>query len=124
MTVVRTNIFTRFLCLLPVVAGSIPAHSQDRKPGLSGRWVLNLGRSKVPKLDPANRYKCCYPKSWLVVIDHKEPDLTITIDTVEVDDQGKEHPFKEVDKLTTDGRKTVNDNVGSEVHDISNWESW
>jgi len=109
-------------CLLLTVATSALVSKQDKKPNLSGRWVLNLGRSKVPKLDPANRYKCCYPKSWVVVIDHKEPDLTITIDAVEVDDQEKERPFKEVDKLTTEGRETVNDNAGHEVHDTSIWE--
>ena len=41
---------------------------------------------------------------------------------MEVDYQEKEHPFKEVDKLTTDGREIVIDNVGNEVHDSSNWE--
>jgi len=39
-----------------------------------------------------------------------------------VDDQEKERPFKEVDKLTTEGRETVNDNADHEVHDTSIWE--
>jgi hypothetical protein len=84
------------MCICLIAAAGSPGlvHSQEKKPNFSGRWQLNLSRSKIPKLDPPG-YKCCYPKSWVVVIDHKEPNLTITIDAVEVDYQGKEHPFKE-----------------------------
>jgi len=118
-----TRIVSTTLCFVSLaLVCTITLQAQPSRPNLSGRWIVNIDRSKIPHLDPAHRYRCCYPKSWVVIIDHREPDVTISIEAVEVNDQGTEHPFKEIDRLTTDGRDMLNQNAGHEVHDASSWE--
>jgi hypothetical protein len=97
-----------FACLILAINGPEPIRSQDKTPNLAGRWVLNVGRSDSQKLNPP-RWKCCVPKSEIIVIDQNGPNITIITEGIQIDYLGKEsNRFKNVEKVYTDGSESVN----------------
>jgi|SRR5579872_19711 len=112
-----------------VVFGLVLSAQTPSPPNLSGRWVFNLARSSLPSFRTDNQEgsamrvdKCCLPKSVIEVIQHKGPNLTITTDSVEVDDQGKEYPSSEVWRLNTRVRETINTRGSSRFFCRSVWK--
>jgi hypothetical protein len=104
-----------WMCLL-VSVGSRVLPAQDARPNLSGRWVMNAARSTLPLFrnqagsegGGVHIDTCCVPKSIVEVIDHHEPGLTVSLNEIDVDNQGGEHPLNVVSRLTTDNRADAN----------------
>ena len=94
-----------FACLVLTAAGA-----QEKKPNLSGRWVMNAARSNYGRMTP--------PTSSVEVIDHKEPNLTIS--TTSEEQRGEMKTFL---KLTTDDRENVNEMNGNEFRSKSHWDA-
>jgi len=86
-----------------------PIWGQEKKPDLSGHWTINVARSDYGRMQK--------PKSYVEVIDHKEPVLTIS-SAIE-DGRGESKSFL---KLTTDDRDCINEVNGNEFHSKSHWE--
>jgi hypothetical protein len=95
--------------LLFVAAGSTQLPAQEKKINLGGRWTINTARSNYDRMP--------LPKSYVEVIDHKEPNLTIS--TTSEDQRGEAKTFM---KLTTDDRENLNDINGNEFHSKSHWD--
>src|SRR5579862_8388775 len=118
--------------LLFALSGLTAGQQQSNRPNLSGHWVMNPARSRFPtfkgKTDPGadeegfHINKCCIPKSHSEIIDHKEPSLNLTMDTIEVDDEGKEYPSQDIWKTTTDGHESTNEMSGHKYTCKSHWE--
>jgi len=118
------------VCLVVCLAGSTLVRSQETKPNLTGKWILNM---KLSKLDwpppPSNGRKaritvqCCEIKSGYEIIDHKESNMTITWNVVELDEQGKERQAQAITKLTTDGSETLNEIFGDKTTITGRWNN-
>jgi len=97
----------RFACTLILLA---PLWPQQKNPDLSGRWTIDPARSDYGRMPK--------PKTYVEIIEHKEPVLNIT--TTSEDDRGESKMFL---KLSTDGRDCINEVNGNEFHSKSQWES-
>jgi hypothetical protein len=86
-----------------------PSWAQEKKPDFSGRWSINAARSEYGQMPK--------PKTYVEVIDQKEPVLTIS--TTSEDQRGESKMFL---KLTTDDRDCINEVNGNEFHSKSHWE--
>jgi hypothetical protein len=96
---------TLTLCLLLTVS----LWGQDKKPDFSGRWSLNTAKTDYGRM--------AKPKTYVKVIDQKEPSLIVTT-TIE-DQRGESKSFL---KMTTDDRDCINEVNGNEFHSKSHWE--
>jgi hypothetical protein len=85
------------------------AWPQDKRPDLSGRWVMDASQSSYGGM--------ALPKSYVEAIDQKDPALTIA--TTSEDQRGEQ---KYLTKLTTDGRDNLNEINGNEFHSNSHWD--
>jgi len=103
------------VCLGVCLTGSALVRSQESKPNLTGKWVLNIKLSNLdwpPKHEgggskPRKRKECCETKSAYEIIDDKEPNITIARTVIELDEDGKERTRKIVTKMTTDDNETA-----------------
>ncbi len=98
------------LTLVCTVLLLVPAWAQEKKPDLTGHWIINTAKTDYGRMPK--------PKSYVEAIDHKEPALTIA--TTSEDNRGEMKSFL---KLTTDDRDCVNEVNGAEFHSKSHWES-
>ena len=89
------------------VAAQLPA--EEKKTTLSGRWVMDAERSSFGQMP--------LPKSYVEVIDQKDP--VITIMTTSEDQRGEMKSFM---KLTTDDRENLNEINGNEFRSKSHWD--
>jgi hypothetical protein len=109
-----TNALACACLLLGATASSLM--SQDSRPNLSGHWVMNATRSTLPKFRNQDAGEgggvhidtCCVPKAMTEDIDHRDPLLTIVLNEVDIDNQGREHPFASTSRMTTDNRADGN----------------
>jgi hypothetical protein len=83
--------------------------ADERKVSLSGRWVMDAEHSSYGRMP--------LPKSYVEVIDQKEP--VITISTTSEDQRGEMKSFM---KLTTDDRESLNEINGNEFRSKSHWD--
>src|SRR5713101_5471124 len=83
--------------------------ADEKKVGLSGRWVIDAEHSSYGRMPP--------PKSHVEVIDQKDP--VITISTTSEDQRGEMKSFM---KLTTDDRENLNEINGNEFRSKSHWD--
>jgi hypothetical protein len=83
--------------------------AQEKKANLSGRWVLDAGQSSYGRMP--------LPKTYVEVIDQKDP--VITISTTSEDQRGESKSFL---KLTTDDRESLNEINGNEFRSKSHWD--
>src|SRR6266404_9160695 len=81
------------------VAALLPA--EEKKTTLSGRWVMDAEHSSYGRMP--------LPKSYVEVIDQKDP--VITISTTSEDQRGGMKSFM---KLTTDDRESLNEINGND----------
>ena len=89
------------------VAALLPA--EEKKTTLSGRWVMDAEHSSYGRMP--------LPKSYVEVIDQKDP--VITISTTSEDQRGGMKSFM---KLTTDDRESLNEINGNEFRSKSHWD--
>ena len=89
------------------VAALLPA--EEKKTTLSGRWVMDAEHSSYGRMP--------LPKSYVEVIDQKDPVITIT--TTSEDQRGESKSFM---KLTTDDRENLNEINGNEFRSKSHWD--
>src|SRR6266404_3619357 len=89
------------------VAALLPA--EEKKTTLSGRWVMDAEHSSYGRMP--------LPKSYVEVIDQKDPVITIT--TTSEDQRGEMKSFV---KLTTDDRENLNEINGNEFRSKSHWD--
>jgi hypothetical protein len=85
------------------------ALAQNPKPDFSGRWTIDTAKSNYGGR-PA-------PKTYVEVIEHKDPALTIS--STSEDQRGESKMFL---KFTTDDRDCVNEVNGNEFHSKSHWD--
>jgi hypothetical protein len=118
------------VCLVVCLANSAPIRSQDSKPNLTGKWVLNMKLSNLdwpPKHNGGSKPRvikeCCETKSAYEIIKDKEPDITNTRSVVELDEDGKERTRETVIKMTTDDNETVDRIDGENEHISAHWNS-
>jgi len=97
----------RTIVAVLLCAMQLPA--DEKKPVLSGRWVMDAERSSYGRMP--------LPKAYVEVIDQKEPVITIT--TSSEDQRGEMKSFL---KLTTDDRENVNEINGNEFRSKSHWD--
>ena len=83
--------------------------ADEKKVSLSGRWVMDAEHSSYGRAP--------LPKSYIEVIDQKEP--VITISTTSEDQRGEMKSFM---KLTTDDRESLNEINGNEFRSKSHWD--
>ena len=83
--------------------------ADEKKVSLSGRWVMDAEHSSDGRIP--------VPKSYVEVIDQKEP--VITISTTSEDQRGEMKSFM---KLTTDDRESLNEINGNEFRSKSHWD--
>src|SRR5258708_31008799 len=95
--------------LLPSLVSAQPS-AQIKRPDFTGRWVINTARSNYGRMPS--------PKSYVEVIQHKEPSLTIS--TTSEDQRGESKTFM---KLTTDDRENLNEINGNEFRSKSHWDA-
>jgi hypothetical protein len=95
--------------LLFAVASTSQLTSDKKKGSLSGRWVMDAERSSYGRMP--------LPKSYVEVIDQKEP--VITVSTTSEEQRGEIKSFM---KLTTDGRESLNEINGNEFRSTSHWD--
>jgi len=95
-----------FVCTLLLFA---PVWAQEKKPDFSGQWNINLARTDYGRMPK--------PKSYVEVIEHKDPAFTVT--TTSEEGRGESKTFL---KLTTDDRDCLNEVNGNEFHSKSHWE--
>ena len=88
------------------VASTSQLTADEKKGGLSGRWVMDAERSSYGRMP--------LPKSYVEVIDQKEP--IITISTTSEEQRGEMKSFM---KLTTDDRESLNEISGNEFRSKS-----
>ena len=118
------------VCLGVCLAGSTLVRSQDSKPNLTGKWVLNIKLSNLdwpPKHNGGSKRQvikeCCETKSAYEIIEDKEPYITITRNVVELDEDGKQRTRETVIKMTTDDNETVNQIEGHTERITAHWNS-
>ena len=89
------------------VAAQLPA--EEKKTTLSGRWGMDAEHSSYGRMP--------LPKSYVEVIEQKDPVITIT--TTSEDQRGEMKSFM---KLTTDDRENLNEINGNEFRSKSHWD--
>ncbi len=95
-----------FVCALLLFA---PAWAQEKKPDFTGHWSINMAKTDYGRMPK--------PKSYVEVIDHKDPAFTVA--TTSEDSRGESKTFL---KLTTDDRECTNEINGNEFRSKSHWE--
>lgn len=103
------NRMTLAAWLMFALASTSHLIADEKKGGLSGRWVMDAERSSYGRMP--------LPKSYVEVIDQKEP--VITISTTSEEQRGEMKSFM---KLTTDGRESLNEINGNEFRSTSRWD--
>ena len=83
--------------------------ADEKKMSVSGRWVMDAEHSSYGRMP--------LPKSYVEVIDQKDP--VITISTTSEDQRGEMKSFM---KLTTDDRESLNEINGNEFRSKSHWD--
>ena len=96
-------------CFLLVLSFSAPAWSKER-PNLSGHWEINVKMSNYGKMP--------VPSVFTEIIDHKEPNLTIS--NTSRTRSGDKKVFM---RLTTDGKESLNEASGSQFQTQSQWSA-
>ena len=95
---------------LLLAIGSAPQLSaEEKKTSISGRWVMDAGHTSYGRMP--------LPKSYVEVIDQKDP--VITIATTSEEQRGEMKSFM---KLTTDDRENLNEINGNEFRSKSHWD--
>jgi hypothetical protein len=94
---------------LLAVAVAAQLAAEEKKPTLSGRWVMDAEHSSYGRMP--------LPKSYVEVIDQN--DQVITITTTSEDQRGEMKSFM---KLTTDDRENLNEINGNEFRSKSHWD--
>jgi hypothetical protein len=95
--------------LVFAIAGTPQLTADEKKVNLSGRWVMDGEHSSYGRMP--------LPKSYVEIIDQKEP--VITISTTSEDQRGATESFM---KLTTDDRESLNEINGNEFRSKSHWD--
>ena len=90
-----------------VFVASLAAQS---KPNFSGTWKLNVDKSDFGVLPPSN--------SRTDVVDHKDPNLKIT-----VADDGAQGQQNYTLIMTTDGKEAVNKPGGLDMKSVATWDA-
>lgn len=103
------NRMTLAAWLVFAIASAPQVRADERKVSLSGRWVMDADHSSYGRMP--------VPKSYVEVIDQKEP--VITISTTSEDQRGEMKSFM---KLTTDDRESLNEINGNEFRSKSHWD--
>ncbi len=101
----RTKVAAWLLAI--AVAAQLPA--EEKKTSFSGRWVMDAEHSSYGRMP--------LPKSYVEVIEQKDPVITIT--TTSEDQRGEMKSFM---KLTTDDRENLNEINGNEFRSKSHWD--
>jgi hypothetical protein len=99
----------KITALLIGIASAVQLCAEEKKPILSGRWVMDAQHSSYGRMP--------LPRSYVEVIDQKEPVITIT--TTSEDPRGEMKSFL---KLTTDDGENVNEVNGNEFRSKSHWD--
>src|SRR5229473_2299141 len=95
--------------LVFAVVGAPQLTADEKKAAISGRWVMDAEHSSYGRMP--------LPKSYVEVIDQKDPVITIT--TTSEDQRGEMKSFM---KLTTDDRENLNEINGNEFRSKSHWD--
>ena len=95
--------------LVLALAGAPQLTAAEKKPSISGRWVMDAKSSSYGRM--------ALPKSYVEVIDQK--DSVITISTTSEEPRGEMKSFV---KLTTDDRENLNEINGNEFRSKSHWD--
>src|SRR5216684_244076 len=95
--------------LLFAIASTPQLSAEEKTPSISGRWVMDAEHSSYGRMP--------LPKSYVEVIDQKDPVITIT--TTSEDQRGEMKSFM---KLTTDDRENLNEINGNEFRSKSHWD--
>jgi hypothetical protein len=94
---------------LLAIAATAQLPAEEKKPTLSGRWVMDAEHSSYGRMP--------LPKSYVEIIDQRDPVITIT--TTSEDQRGEMKSFM---KLTTDDRENLNEINGNEFRSKSHWD--
>lgn len=103
------NRMTLAAWLIFAVASTAQLTADEKKGDLSGRWVMDAEHSSYGRMP--------LPKSYVEVIDQKDP--VITISTTSEEQRGETKSFM---KLTTDDRENLNEINGNEFRSKSHWD--
>jgi hypothetical protein len=79
------------------------------KPDFSGNWKLDPDKSVFGPMPP--------PTSMMLVIDHKDPDISVNQSST-----GPEGDQNTISKYSTDGKETVNKFMGTDVTSKAHWD--
>jgi hypothetical protein len=99
----------RGVVCLAMIAVAMQVAAEDRKVNLSGRWVIDATQGSYGRMAP--------PRSYVEVIEHKDP--LITIATTSQDQRGETKSFL---KLASNGVESINEVNGNEFRSKSRWD--
>jgi len=91
--------------MLVIAAG---VYTADR-PDFSGTWKMDADKSVFGPIPP--------PTSMTLVIDHKEPDISVSQTST-----GPGGDQNTTSKYSTDGKETINNFMGTEVRSKAHWD--
>jgi hypothetical protein len=87
---------------------AVAAYAAD-KPDFSGNWKMDADKSVFGPIPP--------PASMALVIDHKEPDISVNQTST-----GPGGDQNATSKYSTDGKETINDFMGTSVKSKAHWD--